>query len=335
MPIVSRRALLQSGLGLAGLGGLALLTGCDRIPGGLVGRSRVYRVGVLTSATHWLPQLRAGLADRGYVEGQNVQLEVRSAEGRVERLPDLAHELVQLPAEAIVVAGVPAIRAAMTRTRDNGIPVVMVAGGDDPVALGFVASLAQPGGNVTGLTDTAAPLTAKRLELLREAVPSATRVGVLKTPVTTPSQWQDVQAAASQMRLELELLDTSGPDDLERPFAMVAQQRIGALLVLVDAVTVQNQARLGQFALQYAAPAMHSMGAFVSAGGLMAYGPNVGDLARRAATYVDKILQGAKPADLPVEQASAFDFAINLKAAQSLGLTIPQSVLQQATELVQ
>ena len=317
----------------AGAAGLGLLGGCGRLPWQGQSQSRVPAVGVLTSATFWLDAFRQGLRDRGYVEGQNLVIEVRSAEGREEPLPDFARELVRLPVEVIVVAGIPATRAAIAAA--GNIPIVMVALGADPVRVGFVSSLARPGANVTGLTDFSERLTAKRLELLRDAVPSATRVGVLRNPATTADQWQEALGAARQLGLDLHSVEVYGPDDLATAFAVAAQQQVEALLLLVDPLTVRHQEQLGQLALQSHQPAIHSVKGFVAAGGLLAYGPSIPDLAIRAATYVDKILKGTKPADLPVEQPMTFDFVANLRTAQSLGITFPREILLQITEVIQ
>jgi putative ABC transport system substrate-binding protein len=288
---------------------------------------------VLTAATFWLDSLRQGLRDLGYVEGQNIFIEVRSSEGQDAPLPEFALELVRRPVEILVVAGIPATSAAIAATTD--IPIVTVAGGPDPLRAGYVSSLAHPGGNVTGLTDFGERLTAKRLELLHDALPGVQRVGVFRNPATTEGQWQEAVGAAPQLKVELRSIEVQGPDDFRGAFAIAAEQQVGALLLLLDALTILYQVEFGRLALERHQPAIHSLKGFVSAGGLLAYGPSIPDLAQRAATYVDKILKGAKPADLPIEQPTIFDFVVNLKTAQALDLTIPQHVLLQATEVIQ
>ncbi|HLH26783.1 MAG TPA: ABC transporter substrate-binding protein [Chloroflexota bacterium] len=324
----SRRGFVRA----AGLASLGLLAGCGRLPGQEQHSVRMPVVGVLTAATFWLDSFRQALRDHGYVEGQNVVVEVRSSEGQEEPLADYARELARLPADVIVVGGLPAIRAAMAAT--SRIPVVMVAGGADAVRAGLVASLAHPGGNVTGLTDFAEQLTAKRLELICDTVPGVRRVGVVRVPAATAEQWQEATVAAQQLGIALEALDVQAPQDLPTALSIAAQNEYQAILLLLDPLTVLHQAQLGQLTLANHQPAIHSMKGFAAAGGLLAYGPSITDLARRAAAYADKILKGASPADLPVEQPTTFDFVINLQTAQALGLTIPQHVLLQATEMI-
>ncbi len=326
---LSRRQFVQA----ASIGALGALAGCGRLPWQEQHSARVPVVGVLTAATFWLDSFREGLRDHGHVEGQNIVVEVRSSEGQEEPLADYARELVRLPADVIVVGGLPAIRAAIAAT--SSIPIVMVAGGADVVRSGLVASLAHPGGNVTGLTDLAEQLTAKRLELIRDTVPGVRRVGVVRFPEATAEQWQEATVAAQQLGITLESLDVQAPQDLTAALSVAAQNEYQAILLLLDPLTVLHQTQLGQLTLENHQPAIHSMKGFVAAGGLLAYGPSVPDQARRAAAYVDKILKGANPADLPVEQPMTFEFVINLGTARALGLTIPDRVLLQATEVIQ
>jgi len=242
--------------------------------------------------------------------------------------------LVQIPVEVIVTAGTPPIRAAMQATRT--IPIVM-ATSSDPVSAGLVASLAQPGGNVTGMTNVSSELSAKRLELLKEALPGVSRVAVLWNSIDPIKQgeFRDTQFAARTLGLELQSLAVRSPDDFEQVFDLAARDRAGALLTFPDFLVNSRRRQVVDFATRHRLPAIYPLREYADDGGLAAYGPNLAHQFRRAATYVDKILKGAKPADLPIEQPTRFDFVINLKTAQALGLTIPQSVLNQATELIQ
>ena len=307
--------------------------------------TKVYRIGRL-SAGRPLPEsntyeeaFRQGLHELGYVEGQNLVLEYRYAEGSAEQLPDLAAELVRLPVDVLVVGGTAAIRAAQHATRT--IPIVM-SGSYDPVQEGFVASLARPEGNITGLSFLQAELPGKRLELLKEAVPQSTRIAVLWNPVgpgyaSRQSLLQNLTAAARALGLQLHVVEVRHADELETTFAALPQARADALLVMEDALVFST--RLGRRLTDLAAtgrlPAMYSWREHVDAGGLMAYGPSLQETYRRAATYVDKILKGAKPADLPVEQPTKFELIINLKTAKALGITIPPPLLLLADEVIQ
>ena len=277
---------------------------------------------------------RQGLRGLGYVEGQNIALENRWAEGRFDRLPALAGELVRVRVDLIVTAGTPAARAAKETT--TTIPIVAVAVGD-PVGTGLVASLARPGANLTGLSDITVDLSAKRLELLKEVVPTASRVAVLWNPAhpTNPLQLRETQVAAQALGMRLQSLEVRGSDELERTFAAMRRERPGALVVLSDPFMLLHRGRLADLAAKNRLPAMYPWREHAEAGGLMAYGPNLPDLFRRAATYVDKILKGAKPADLPVEQPTRFELVINLKTAKALGLTFPPSVLIRAEHVIQ
>jgi len=298
--------------------------------------AKVHRIGWLShSPGANLEAFRRGLREFGYAEGENVSIESRYAEGREERLPDLAAQLVRLPVDVIVIAaGNPGVHAAKNAT--SAIPIVMGQSGVDPVEAGLVASLARPGGNVTGLTAISADLSGKRLELLKEAVPTLSRVAVLWN-ATNPDkarELRETQSAALALGVSLQSLEVRGPDDFERAFDAATQGRAEALITLHDVLTNSQRARIVHFAAQNQLPTMYEFREWADAGGLMAYGPNVRDMFRRAATYVDKILKGAKPADLPVERPIRFELVINLTTARALGLTLPPLLLFQADEVV-
>jgi len=281
-----------------------------------------------------LGALQEGLRELGYVEGQNLSIESRWAEGKYERLPGLAAELVRLKVDVIVTYAPPAIQAAKEATAT--IPIVM-GGVIDPVATGFVASLARPGGNITGLSLMAPELVGKQLEILKEVVPKVTRVAVLGNPAnagTTP-QLRHAQDAARTLRLQLQPLQARGANEIDSAFAAMTEKGAGAVVVLVDAMFVDQRTRIADLATRRHLPSVYGLIDFAEAGGLMFYGANDADRFRRAAYLVDKILKGAKPADLPIEQPTKFDLVINLKPAKALGLTIPQSLLQRAYEVIQ
>jgi putative ABC transport system substrate-binding protein len=281
-----------------------------------------------------LEAFRQGLRELGYVEGRNYIIEYRSADGRRERFPDLATELVRLKVDVIVTRGTPAVMAAKNAT--GAIPVVMAASGD-PVLSGVVASLARPGGNVTGLSAIVVEVSGKRLELLREVVPGVSRIAVLfnMSNPTDALQWKETENAASSLRVQLQLLDVRKPGDFATAFDAAIKQRAGALFVGVDALTWANRRPIVDLAAKNRLPAIYAAREFVDAGGLISYGVSYPHLYHRAATYVDKILRGAKPADLPVEQPTKFELVINLKTAKALGLTIPPSLLGRADEVIQ
>jgi putative tryptophan/tyrosine transport system substrate-binding protein len=278
---------------------------------------------------------RQGLRELGYIEGQNLVIENRYAEGNQERLRDLAVDLVRLQVDVIVAEGAAAIRAAQHATRT--IPIVMAATAD-PVGQGFVASLAHPGGNITGLSFLSADLPGKRLEILQETLPQRTRIAVLANPAypTYAPRLHNLTEAARVLGLHLHVVEVRRVDELDTAFAAMARAEAEAVIVLDDAVLLNSQR--GQVVADLAArsrlPVMYGWREWVVAGCLMSYGPSRPDVLRRAATYVGKILQGAKPADLPVEQATKFELVINLKIAQALGLTIPPTLLFQADEVI-
>ena len=294
------------------------------------------RIGILghTDSPGW-ETFRQALRELGYGEGKNLATEWRWHKGQIERLPDLAAEFVRLKVDVIVVSGpqgTAAVKAATTT-----IPVVFI-GVSDPVRVGIVSSLARPGGNVTGFT-TFVPegFTAKGLELLKEAVPKASRIAVLANPTNEMHRMSLEQSvtAADALKVRLQILEARGPDDLERAFEAATRERAEAIQVYADQLTFVHRARIAELAAKSRLPAIYLFREHVEAGGLMSYGPSLHDLFRRAGGYVDKILKGAKPADLPVQQPTKFDLVINLKTAKALGLTIPQSVLIRADEVIQ
>jgi ABC-type uncharacterized transport system substrate-binding protein len=297
---------------------------------------KVYRIGFLSTSpppTRVWDALLDGLRERGYREGQNLVFERRFSEGNAERFPEFAAEMVQLRVDLIIVNTTPAAIAAKHATQT--IPIVIPTA-IDPVGAGLVASLARPGGNITGLSPLTAELAGKRLELLKEVVPAMTHVTVLWNAANpaNAAAWQETQAAARALGLRLHAQDVRGPQDLEGAFAHTAKARPDALLVLGDALITMHRPQIAAFATQQHLPSVYPGRDWVAAGGLMSYGPSLPDLYHRAATYVDKILKGAKPADLPVEQPMKFELAIDLKIAEALGLTIPPALLFQATEVI-
>jgi len=303
--------------------------------------AKVWHVGFLTSGFKEVPgsnpglaPLTQGLRELGYVEGRNLALEVRYAEGRTERFPGLATELINLKVDVLVASSTPGALAAKQAT--STIPVVMVSVGE-PLQVKLVNSLAHPGGNVTGLSLIAPELAAKRLDLLKQALPKLSQVTVLWNSANEGmrARFQETQAGAQSLGVALQSVTVQSPDDFQPLFATMSKERPEALLVLADTVTVANRQRAVEFAARSRVPAIYETRVFVDAGGLMSYGVNMADHYRRAATYVDKILKGARPADLPVEQPTKFELVINLKTAKTLGLTIPQSILLRADEVIQ
>jgi putative ABC transport system substrate-binding protein len=295
---------------------------------------KTYRLGVLAT-TSWPPfdAFREGLRELGYVEGHNLTLEYRWAEQRTQRFPDLAADLVRLPVDLIVTWGTPAAQAAQRAT--TTIPIVMASSGD-AIRTGLVTSLAHPGGNLTGLSALNLTLENKRLELLKEAVPTASRIAVLWQPANpyAPLVLHDMQEAARQLGVQLLPLEVHSAADVEGAFAAMTRQHADALVVSSDAFFVLQRTRIAELAIQHRLPAIYLHTEHVHAGGLMTYGPNYHDLFRRAATYVDKILKGAKPGELPIEQPSRFELAINLQGAQAIGLTMPPTLLFQADKVI-
>jgi putative ABC transport system substrate-binding protein len=276
---------------------------------------------------------RQGLHELGYVEGKNIIIEWRFAEGKLDRLPALAAELVRLNVDIIVSTGPTVTRAAKEAT--STIPIVM-AFDTDPVGNGFVASLARPGGNITGLSSLAPEISGKQLELLKELVPRLSRVAVFGT-TTVPGSMQalrEMERAAGAFGVKLQYLDVLDPKDIETAFRTAGKGRADAVLVLTSGVLADHRTEIAELAIRSRLPAIYFRSEFVEDGGLMAYGVSITDLDRRAATYVDKILKGTKPADLPVERPKKFEFIINLKTAKQIGLTIPPNVLVRADRVI-
>ncbi len=301
--------------------------------------AKVPRIGLLSpfspsDTALWHQAFRQGLRDLGWVEGKNISIEYRYAEGRSDRLPDLAADLVRLKVDIIVAAVTTDAVAAKNATR--AIPIVMASSGD-AVADGLVESLARPGGNITGLSEMLPELAGKRLELLKEIVPKLSRVAVLWNPQgrTSTLSWKELQLPARELGVQLHSLEVRSSNDFDKAFKGATRARAGALAIMPDPVFGTNLKRIADLAAKSRLPSIFHLTKFVDAGGLVAYGPNRSDSFRRAATYVDKILKGAKPADLPVEQPTRFELVINLKTAKALGLTIPQSVLIRADQVIQ
>jgi len=281
-----------------------------------------------------LSAFRDGLRDFGYVEGQNIRVEYRWAEGRYERFPDLIAELVRLKVDLIVAAGTPATLAAKRAT--NAIPIVMAVIGD-ALEVGVVPSLARPGSNITGLSTVVPELEGKRLELLKHALPKLSRLAVLANPANpfVAVVWRETQRAGEELRVKLQRVAVRQPEEFSNAFTAIANGRPDALVVVADRFMLTHRAQILAFATKNRLPGMFPYREFVEEGGLMAYGPSYPDMFRRSANFVDKILKGAKPADLPVEQPTKFELVINLKTAKALGLTIPQSLLLRADQVIQ
>jgi putative tryptophan/tyrosine transport system substrate-binding protein len=339
---MSRRQLLQG----AGLAGLGLLAGCGRWPGQAPSPApveRVYRLGYLSAAAPppqaiMVPPLdyfKQALRDLGYVEGRNLAVESRYIAESEEPPSALADELVALPVDVIVTSGIGATRWAARAT--STIPIVQMTGGGDMVGMGLVASHRRPGGNITGLNHLEWQLTGKRLQLLQEAVPGLSRVALLWQVDLSiaPMQVTELEAATRLMGLEYHYMAARTAADLDDAFTAAVQERATGLLVISTPLTVTHGRRIVDLAAEHRLPAVYEARRWAALGGLMAYGTTTVGSYERAATYVDRILKGANPADLPVEQPTTFEFAINLQTAQALGLTIPQHVLLQATEVIQ
>ena len=330
----SRRQILQGSLALAGF---ALLCGCE-MPGQQT--AKVPRIGFLAIGSREgrafvIDGFLQGLRERGYVEGKNIVIEYRFSEGHNERLPELATELVNLKVALIVASGSPASLAAKEAT--TTIPIVMGSLAADPVETGFIASLARPGGNITGMTEMASQLSGKRLELIKATVPGLSRVAVFWNP-PNPAYGpvlKELEAAASRLEVKLQRLEVRVPEDFEGALKAATQQRAGALFVPGDPLVTNRPKVIADLALRYRLPTITDFSELPKAGGLLSYGPDLADSYRRAAVYVDKILKGANPAELPMEQPTKFDLVVNQKTAEALGLTIPQSVLLQATQVIQ
>lgn len=293
---------------------------------------RTRRIGFLGNV-HRLEKMKKGLFDLGYVEGRDIIIEYRPGD-RADRLSGFATELVALKVDVIVVTGSQAAHAAQQATRS--IPIVMT-GSSDPVGTGLVASLARPGGNITGLSLQSPELSGKRLALLKEIVADLSRVAVLSNPDDPPVVFslRETRVAAQALGIELQFVEARRPEDFERAFASVTKGQPGALVILPASIMTRYAERIAKLALNSRMPAISYFREFPAAGGLMSYGPNLGDLSRRAAIYVDKILKGFKPADLPVEQPTKFELVINLTTAKTLGLTVPSTILFRADEVIE
>ena len=327
--VIPRRSFVSALAGSVVAGPLAAWGQSGRIPriGWLGGPSR-------ETAQPFMGPFLQGLKDLGWIEGQNIAIEWRFAGGRAERLPGLAAELVRLRVDLIVVPSTPTAVAARNAT--TTIPLVTV-GGNDPVSVGLVASLARPGGNITGLTSSLGPeIAGKQLELLKETVPTASRVSALWNPDTPGNglALKEAEAAARALGVELHPVEVRRQEAFESAFAVIAATRTDALHVLADVMFLTYRARLARLAAKSRLPAMYAQREYVDDGGLISYGAKISDNFRRAATYVDKILKGARPADLPIERPSTFELIINLKPARALGLAIPQSVLARADQII-
>ncbi len=299
--------------------------------------AKVHRIGFVLGgspgADSRVEAFRQGLRDLGYVEGKNIVIEWRFAEGKEDQVAKLAAELVHLNVEIIVTDGTNVTRAAKNTTKT--IPIVM-ASDADPIGNGFIASLARPGGNITGLTNLLTGLSGKRLELLKEAIPGISRMGVIWNPEnpSSVSGFKETQEAARALAIQLQSLEVRGPDEFEGAFQAATKRQARALSVVSDSLMFNNRKRLLDIAVKHRLPTMHTQSLWVEAGALMSYGTNFPDLYRRAATYVDKILKGTKPADIPVEQPMRFEFVVNLKTAKQIGLTVPPNVLVRANKVI-
>jgi putative ABC transport system substrate-binding protein len=331
--VVDRRAFLSAVTGSL----LAAPLAAEAQPAG----KRVPRVGLLAPGSGsdplvqpYVDVFRRGLRELGYVEDQSIVIAYRWAEGKYERLPDLAAELVRLKVDVIVAVGTVVAQAAKQATQT--IPIVMT-NVDDPVATGLVVSVARPGGNITGLSINSHELVGKQMGLLREVVPKVSRVAVLWNPANLANapQLREAEVAAGALGVRLLPLGVQGPGEIDRAFAAMRDDRVGALLVLLDSMLLLQRDRIADLAAKNRLPAVYGLRWHAEAGGLMAYGANLLDMVRRAVSYVDRILKGAKPADLPIEQPTKYELVINLKTAKALGLTIPPSLLQRADQVIE
>jgi putative ABC transport system substrate-binding protein len=324
---------------------LVTLTGVLAVPVAAVAQQTgtIWRIGYLSLVSDrleqykpWIAAFREGLRNHGYVEGGNLIIEERYAAGQVERLPALAAELLQLKVDILVTA--PAGSAVAAKTVTSTRPIVFIAE-PDPVGTGLVASLARPGGNVTGLADAHADLIPKRLELLKQVVPPGSRVGVLWNPAnpSTAPQLKTAQAAGRALGLTVFPVDVKGPtrSDIDRAFVAIGDARLGGLLVIADPTLGIHRDRIAELSIKHRLPTSGTHRGWVEGGLLMSYGSDFGDLFRRGATFVDKILRGASPADLPVEEPTKFELVINLKTARAIGATIPASLLTRADQVLE
>ena len=325
---MSRRAFI-TGLGAVLAAARAAEAQATKVP-----RIGVLHPGAPATSSHFAAAFDQGLHEHGYREGQNIVLERRFAEAKAERISEIAAELVRLKVDVIVTSTDVGIAAVKQQTQT--IPIVM-ANSTDPVGIGFVGSLARPGGNVTGLSSTSPELSGKRLELLREALPGLSRVAIVWNPDVRGGvlEYKETESAARSMRLQLQSVEVNRTDDFNRASAALTTGRAEALTVAPFSLAFRNRSQIASLAQKNRLPSIYGLREFADAGGLMAYGPNYADGWRRAATYVDKILRGAKPGDLPIEQPTKFELVINLKTAKALGLTIPHSLLLRADQVIE
>ncbi len=330
---------MKTGRALTLIVTLALGTLAAPITSGGQQAARIPRIGVLhpgapATSSHFAAAFTEGLREQGYLEGQNIVVERRFGEAKAERLSEIAAELVRLKVDVIVVSTDPGIAAVKQQTQT--IPIVM-ANSTDPVGTGFVASLARPGGNVTGLSSLSPELSGKRLELLKEALPGLSRVAIVWNPDVRGGvlECKETESAARSLRLQLQSVEVNRTDDFDRAFAALTTGRAQALTVAAFSLVFMNRSQIASLTQKNRLPSMFGLREFADAGGLMAYGPNLADGWRRAAAYVDKILKGARPGELPVEQPTKFELVINLKTAKALGLTIPPSLLRRAEHVIQ
>jgi len=314
-------------------------SGAASVPAEAQQAGTVYRVGYLIvptaeSSSHIREAFSRKLRELGWVEGQNLIIEALSADGNVARMPDLAAELVRRKVDVIVTPGASAALAAKKAT--SSIPIVMIFP-TNPVELGLVASLSRPGGNVTGTTSTLGlEIFGKQLQLLKEAIPHASRVAILRNPGDPSARYmREVETAARSLRIRLQIVEAGGPEEFDSAFAAMARERADALLLSGTPTFLSHNARLAELATKGRLPTMSNFREYVEAGGLMAYAVNMADFVGHAAVYVDKILRGAKAADLPIQQPTKFELIINLKTAKKLGISLPQSLLQRADEVIQ
>jgi putative ABC transport system substrate-binding protein len=294
---------------------------------------KVPRLGVLSGGSARPEAFHNELRELGYIAGQNILVEYRYAEGKYDRLPDLAAELVRLQVDIIFACCPGGLPSAAAKNVTTTIPIVFVRMGD-PVGPGAVASLARPGGNVTGLSGFSRELSGKQLELLKEAVPTISRVAVLLNPAINTPVWDEYEAVAKTLRVQLKVLEAKTPRDLNKISSALTKERADALAVSEDPLFFSHRKQIVEFAAKNRLPSVFAWKEYVEAGGLMSYGVNVADLYRRAATYVDRILKGAKAADLPVERPTKFELIINLKTAKQVGLTVPPNVLARADRVI-
>jgi putative ABC transport system substrate-binding protein len=305
---------------------------------------KAYRIGALAiagptdtpppPAENWEGFLR-GLREVGYIEGQNVTFELRSAAGRPERFAELAADLVRLKVDVIFARGTEAMRAAKNATKLHAIPIVAIDLESDPVAAGFIASLAKPGGNLTGMFLDLAELSGKHVQFLKETVRTLSRIAVLGHPVVNAAQLRAVEVAAATRGMQIQILELRDRKDLDSAFKAASGARAGALIVLGSPLSLLHRAQIAELELQHRLPAMYVARPHVEAGGFMSYGPNLADMFRQCGVYVGRILRGTKPADLPIERPTKFELVINVKAAKVLGLTVPPSLLLRADQVIE